>query len=624
MSSHILTKKPSAILAAIALAIVHRFDPHWVAVPLHQASDKAGLSSERLSRLATRAISAFTVLVVSLTRLGRPAKTQNISSRKDQQELATAKALLEVATQLLDNHKPRGPNVRSLLVGAYLRLMADNTIHMTQKYFCQTLSISERTMRSWLKTSNLPSTIAANPSTNKNNPPPKKPKRISPHGRFSLELIPPQTQYAGDTTDIEVFGTGLKFIALQDVGSRDQRLLEAVKIDESETAQHVSQLIIEQLSSVPGAQLIVDQGKPFIANLTQDVCDSIDIDLAVQKEGHPEAKATLERAFGSVKGIAQNLSSVTNRVAEAIPCLKQSELAKMFGRLLIIALLRAYTAGSRASQRGMEARQNVSLEHIEELSAIAREKARAEYRSKRLFLSEIYHLYNLGDKTAKQPQGKKSYTLQLFIKFLRTYPLTVLQEAEKNLRKQVHRGDIKQRGAYYAAIVRNRFDEWKVQEAKRRREKAEDKERQSNIVRCLEERTFFESHPELWLMASLENLSCQAKPDGTLLFDGAGIGKAGVQLSLKRLSDMHGSSGRDTAGGVFDQFRRAYDQKMSPLSFAKIESIFRQELEHTWPPSQAAAFALSDFADKLINIGVNQRPPPLESLRNYAARCSGS
>lgn len=610
MNSHILTKKPSVILAAIALAIAHRHCPQWVAISLEEAANQAGWSAQRLSRLTTAILHPFKKLVDSLTRRGRPPGEKKEASSV-QQELTLQKALLDVASKLLAHVKPRLPQVRQLIVGAYLRLKEEHNV--TQSQFCLALSFSERTLRSWIKTSKLPSV------KHENQPPEKEKKRkqtahrIPGHSRFSLQVIPPQTQYAGDTTDLKAFGFTLKLMAIQDLGNRDQRLLEEIKIDEHETAEKVSGLLIDTLSSVPGAQVIFDQGKPYIAEVTKQTCEALELDLAIQKEGDPKGKSPLERGFGTVKSIANPLLMITNLLAAAIPAMKNLELSKFITRLVVSALLKAYASGSRAAFRGMEARQHCSLEQIEEYSAIAREKARAEGRSKRLLLAELYQLYNFGNKQEK------------YINRMKKYPLAVLLQAERAFRAQAHRGDIKDREAYFAAIVRNLNDIWQLEEAKRRRQKADDDEREADRMRCLSERKFFDEHPESELAFGLELLSQQVRTDGSLLFNGAGPGKGAIRLSIKRISELYaGKGGLEIALGVFDNFQRAFQEKIPSLALSKIESIFRHELEQFWPKGKDDPIALSTFADKIINIGVNQPPPHLENLRNYAARPCGS
>jgi len=50
----------------------------------------------------------------------------------------------------------------------------------------------------------------------------------------------------------------------------------------------------------------------------------------------------VERGFGILKSIAAPLLALSDRVAAAVPALRNVELAKALGNLLIAALLRAY------------------------------------------------------------------------------------------------------------------------------------------------------------------------------------------------------------------------------------------------------------------------------------------
>lgn len=385
-SSHTWPSKPSPLLALICLGIVHRLRPEWVAIPIRQAARAEGYNAERVSRLATKALGIFESSVGRLTRLGRPCKDQ----ADDESELALTRALLEVATSILQQVSLRKPAMRTLVVGAYLRLREAHP-RITQKRFCQTLAVPGRTLRSWLEKQPV-SDIRSSP-IEKTNRAPKRPPRQR-RKRFGFALTVPDTQIAADTTDLSAFGVSLKLVATQDVGGRDQDLLDAVIVAERESAEHVVAVLTESLAERPGAQLLTDQGTPYLAAQTRAAIETLEAEHAVQREGDPLGKATIERAFGTVKSIASPLLELTNRMAGTIGCLAHPELAIAATTLLLTALLRAYQAGARASLRAQHERP-ADPEQLARAAEQSRERARADDRSARLLLEHIHGAYDI-------------------------------------------------------------------------------------------------------------------------------------------------------------------------------------------------------------------------------------
>jgi hypothetical protein len=246
----------------------------------------------------------------------------------------------------------------------------------------------------------------------------------------------PETQLAGDTTDLSAFDCPLKLIATQDVGGRDQDLLQSVIIDDHESAEHVVQAFAEAIDGREGFQAIVDQGTPYIAQATQQALDDLGAEHAPQVEGAPTDKATLERAFETAKSIAGPLLAITDRLAQKIPALRDTRLAIALTTLLIIALLKAYQAGAKAQRRAHEERQGLAREDLLDVAKEHRERSRAEDRSRRLLLESIHDAYDI-----KRPKTR-------FVRSLRRFPLKVLQRAERAFRSQVHRDDIRDRASY--------------------------------------------------------------------------------------------------------------------------------------------------------------------------------
>jgi hypothetical protein len=430
--------KPSPLLALLALGLVHRFQPAWLAVDLAAAARSEGVSPQRLSRLVTRALAAAEALLRELTRRGRPPHDPRPAEMEA--ELSRTRALLAVATAVLDRLPLRRRAVQTLVVGAWQRLRSESGL--TQEQFCRALALSPRTLRAWLArarsaSSPLPPSelLEAAPTPPARRRPPRRP-------RFGFDLLLPDTQFAGDTTDLRAFGVPLKLVAAQDLGGRDTELLDAVLVDDRESADHVVRVLTQALDSCPGAQLLTDQGTPYLAQATRDVLDALEAEHAPQKEADPRAKSPLERAFRSVKSFSTPLLGLTDRLATARPALRDPELAKASARLVVTCVLRAYQAGARAARRALQARDALDLETLTRAAEASREQARATERSRRLLLAHIHELYDL-------PRAR-----QTFVNGLRRYPLAVLQQAERALRAQVHRDDIRDRASYFAALVR--------------------------------------------------------------------------------------------------------------------------------------------------------------------------
>ena len=172
-------------------------------------------------------------------------------------------------------------------------------------------------------------------------PPQKKPPRKRPprRPRFGFDVVLPDTQIAADTTDLQAFGVPLKLVAAQDVGGRDQDLFDSIIIDNRESADHVVQVITETLGDKEGQQVLTDQGTPYMAETTRAAIEALGAEHAPQKEGDPIGKATIERAFGTVKQIAGPILQLTSQIAEKFPTLNNAALAKAAATLMLTALL---------------------------------------------------------------------------------------------------------------------------------------------------------------------------------------------------------------------------------------------------------------------------------------------
>lgn len=405
---------PSKILSLVCLTIVRRFRPAWLTVTVAGAAREVNVNPVRISRLASRAQALFELALAPLLRRGRPPKERQADAQA--QSLAVTQALLGVATSLLAHISWRKPAVRVLVVGAYLRLQQEQP-RLTQKAFCEAMALSPRTLRHWLAHPEPEASASASPvappapaTSAPRQRPPRRP-------RFGFQLVLPGTQLAGDTTDISAFDCPLKLIATQDVGGRDQDLLQSVIIDDHENADLVVQAFGEAIDGREGFQAIVDQGTPYMAQATREAFEALGAEHAPQVEGTPTDKATIERAFKTAKSIAAPLLALSDRLAQKLPALRNTRLAIALTTLLITALLKSYQAGAKAQRRAHEERQGLAREDLLEVAQEHRERSRAEDRSRRLLLESIHDDYDI----------KRTKTR--FVRSLRRFPLVVLQRA---------------------------------------------------------------------------------------------------------------------------------------------------------------------------------------------------
>jgi hypothetical protein len=599
-ASHTSPKKPTPLLALICLAIVQRLRPNWLAVPLTQAAAQERVNPERLSRLATRALGTFESIIGKLTRKGRPPADR--AGENAATELALTRGLLEVATSILAYVPLRRAAVRALLVGAYLRLRCEYP-RLTQKRFCETLSIPARTLRAWLAQT---PRAAAPPPIDANDPSQhtkrRRRRRRGPRRpRFGFDVTVPDSQFAADTTDLSAFGVPLKLIAAQDVGGRDTDLLDAILVDDHECAEHVVKVLTQALADRPGAQLLSDQGTPYLAEQTRAALDELEVEHAVQREADPLGKATIERAFGTAKSIAAPILHLTNRIALAVPALADALLARAVATLLLTALLRAYQAGARAARRADDARAGVDLAALERAAEQSRHRARADQRSARLLLEHIHRAYQLDGP------------LRTFVRTFRRFPLPVLHAAERDFAKQAHRDDIRNRTAYFARLVRFADDAHRNRLARERSDRAISERIKRRQRRVDAERAAWLADPAAWLRDALDAVAAQWS-DGRLLFGGAGLASAWITEALSRLFHSHGSlHTADLAAGVFRAFEPDVLPRIGPDGVAAVRAVLLRHL-HALPTSDYHSSSAAHLAAILRGTGSNPRPPPSPRL----------
>lgn len=608
--SHASAPAPSFLLALVALGIVARFRPSWLAVELKTASAEHDVRPERLSRLTSRAIAGFEHVVATLTRRGRPPRNQ--LHDEAHAELLVTRALLETTSAVLARVTLRGRRVRELVVGAYERLTGEHAI--TQKRFCEALSLPVRTLRHWLtqerrrRQKPAPQRDPACPAcgcepspapTPKPAPKPPPSPRPPRRPRFGFDVLLPGNQIGADTTDLSAFGVALKLIAAQDIGGRDQSLFDAVLVDDHESAEHVAAVLKKALEDRPGAQAITDQGTPYLAEHTRDALAVLEADHAPQREADPLGKATVERAFRSLKGVAEPLLALTGRAADAWPALRDTSLATAVTTLLFTALLRAYQHGGRAARAAVQARGGINPGELARLAEHSRERARATERSNKLLLQHLHAVYHLAGKVTD------------FVRTFRAYPLTVLRDAEAALRNRLARDDlepVRDPWRYFGAVVRRLFAEHQRLRARRRFDHEQNREHDRRHREHAERIAAFRADPVAWLRHALELVASQWLPaTGTLLCGGEGYGLGNMRAALRRIHETHGAAARDVAAGTLHAFQLDHAERLGDQGLGAIAAILDRELAKLGATHDCAPAAASAI---LARTGKTPRPPP--------------
>lgn len=599
-SSHISQLKPSPLLAIVCLAILSRLRPTWVAIPLKQAACEEGINPQRLSRVSSRVIAGFEAVLKAATRIGRP--TGDHLGETNETELAVTRALLGVAQSILAHVPLCKPAVHALVVGSWLRLRGEHP-QLTQLRFCETLGLPTRTLRSWMNESPSPPRTSTQPTSSSPRIPvaptrPPRPRKRPPRRpRFGFDVILADTQFAADTTDLSAFDVSLKLIAAQDIGGRDQNLFDAIIVDDHESADLVAEVLTNALRDLPGAQVITDQGTPYLAKLTRDTLDDLEVEHAPQREADPQGKATVERAFETVKSIARPLLILTNRIARAVPVLSNPTLAKAATTLLLTALLRAYQAGARAACRADHARAGIDVDALQRVAKQSRERARAEDRSARLLLEHIHGAYQI------------DRPLRDFVRGFRRFPLSVLHSAERNFARQAHRDDIRNRAAYFGALVRFANDAHRKKRASEQNSRATTERLEKQRCRVDAQRTAWLADPAAWLRDAVDTIAAQWH-DGRLLFGGSGLATTWMTQALARLLHLHGPLvTADVTAGVFRAFEQTALPRIHRDGVAAVRAVLCRHLDALPRPDDHSS-CMASFAAILRGTGLDPRPPP--------------
>jgi transposase InsO family protein len=507
--------KPSRLTALVCAAVVAAHDRRWLAQPVAALRAAEDPAPETLSRLKARALGSLEELVARLHRRGRPRAPSETSSLRAQ--LAAMRAKLDLAASVIAEDGVRSRALQDRLVAAHARLESEHATSLRD--FCTSLGIPERTFRSWRNRA--PAAPPAPPAP----VPPPAPKPPRNEGRFALELCPPDLQAMADTTYIRAFGIDLQIVGAQDPGRRHKELLSAFAVTEQENADVVTGVLTQALGALPGAQAITDQGTPYIARATQQACEAIDIEPAPQTEASPTDKAPLERAWGTVKQALAPLLALTDRAAASVPALRSPALARAALSLLLAVFLRVYAGGRRHLAHPLEGHDPAALADV---VARAREAARAENHSRKIFLQKLHADYNLA----------QDISVDDFVRAHRRHHLEDIIAAERALRDRACRCNVRRCDRYFAGILRNVAEQGRLRRARLLAQREEQRRHDLQTARFEQQDRFLAEHPELRLHQALDAMTVQwDERTGRLEHGGRGWARGALVRALRELRD---------------------------------------------------------------------------------------
>jgi hypothetical protein len=578
------------MVALVCASIVAEHEPSWLARPVAQLIPEGGPRADRLSRIKARVKGVFADLVEAATRRGR----RPTAPRDDRAPLLGA--LLEIATRLLalSAVPVRRRAVQDELVCAFDRVHAEHGV--AAREFCAALALSERTFRSWQDRPALP------PPPPSLAPPPNPPPNDRNTGRFDLEVTAPGTQLGGDTTDLEVLGVGVKLVGVQDLGDRERCLFQAFAVDVRESAELVEHVVTDAAAGLAGIQFITDQGTPYLAEAALQAYDAIGVEHAPQREGTPTEKATVERGFGTVKNALAPLLDVLNRVAGAVPSLRQPVLARHVATLLVATFLRVYAAGRRHLGHPLDGQDPDVLRAIVEEQ---RANARAEDRSVRLFLEAVHAEYAMPGSS------------EAFVRAFRRYPLDDLRDAERRFRAYACRCQARVCDRYFAAVVRDvheRNGRRRAVEWKQRRAAGEARRADAAAAQRAADRA---AHPERLLHDGLDVLADTWQPDsGQFVFD-AVPARILIRHAIDDISGREPVTAADCIEAHVRSWLAARPNIPQPLCDA-VRGVLRDVITNLRPartPHDPADLVGVMLAPSTRNHDDNERPPPSPHLR---------
>jgi hypothetical protein len=586
-----IASKPSRLVALVCASVVAAHKRDWLSHPvteLRQADDPV---PETLSRLKARLLPVIERLVEKTHRRGRRSSLESNQAELAalRAELACNKAQLELAASIISTRGIRSADLQQRIVAAAEDLRRQHRLPFAR--FCSTLGIPQRTFRSWRSRRSrrppaaLP-TVAASPAARSRN-----------EGRFALELCPPDLQTIADTTSISAFGIDLRLVATQDPGRRREDLLSAFAARTEENADIVVEVITKALAELPGAQLIVDQGTPYLAETTRAACEALEIEHEPQKEGAPTEKATLERAFGSIKRLLAPLLELTGRLAAALPVLRRPELAKAAVTLLLVAFLRVWRAASSARHQPALIENDPAA--LRDVVQQAREQARADNRSRKLYLQQMHADYHFEQYISRDA----------FVRAHRRHALEDIKAAERILCGRACRCGMRRCDLYFAGILRRVAEEGRARRATEIAARAEQRRRQreQEAHRALD--AHLAAHPDQRFVLALDALVEQHQ---TFWADGHGVPRAELRVAIR---DIQRRAPLVWQYDVDALWRAWADTTAAPQgSLDAIHRILERERAALGPTNQR-------FTDSLLSATLRprarretERPPPLPDL----------
>lgn len=581
--------RSSLLLALVCASLVADHDPSWLARPVARLIPDGGPRPEWVSRIKARLRGAFADLVEAATRRGR-RPTPPTDHRAPVLE-----ALLAVATRLLaiSAVPVRRRAVQDELVCAFDRVHREHGV--TARAFCTALALSERTFRSWQD----------RPAQPPAPPPPKPPRPPRPDratGRFALEATAPDTQLGGDTTDLRVLGVDLKLVGVQDIGDRERCLYDAFAIDVRESNALIASAVRAAVAGREGLQLVTDQGTPYLAQAAQQAYDAIGVEHAPQREGAPTEKATVERGFGTLKTALAPIFDVLNRIAAAVPVLRQPVLARHVATLLVATFLRVYAAGRRHLGHPLDGQDPDVLRAIVEDQ---RERARAETRSVRLFLESVHAEYTMPG------------SCEAFVRTFRRYPLDDLREAERRFRAHACRCEVRVCDRYFAAVVRDVHEAGAARRSAERRQRCHEGRARRARVDAAQRAAELDAHPERRLHEALDVLAQTWLPDtGDFVFDGL-LARSWLRRAIALIHAREPVAAAD----LIELHTRGWEASRPATPAALCEAVRRvlqaviTEVRLAAQPQSPAAVPGATLRSSTRSTHDHKRPPPSPHLR---------
>jgi len=592
-SSQVEPLSPTPLLALVCAAIVRAFDPTWLARPVAELAEEAGIRPERISRLWRRLLAPLEKLVGRASTRGR--KKERRPSKSERRRIR-AEALLNVAREIFRRGGAGKRRTQDFVVQTRDRLRRDEGI--SHREFSKALGLSERTVRSWAGRG-----IAA-PEDPEPVPPPEE-RRPRGVGRFDLATTLPGHQVVGDTTDFPVLGVPLKVVAFQDPGQRHLTPWESFVVESKENHEIVLEALKEAVGDRAGMQVVVDQGTPYMAEATKAACEELDLLHEPQKEGAPREKATKERQFGIVKHFLGPLLGLTQKLAAAIPALSDVELAKALGRLLLGTYLRVYVSASAARETNRPDDPAV----LEEVARTQRENAVATNRSKKLKLEMIFDRYRF--------EGSK----RNFVRSHRHRALEDIDEAELRLVTQAARRKIGNWAGYFSGILmkveKERGEARKRKASRRRREAGERARRKEEERSAAAWQQRLGEDPERRLAEGLRQIAAHYLPHRDALFNGGvGHGTRDVRDALRILVRESGASLLDRAEVAWQTFVEAAE---NPAAIPHVRRVFLDLLDTAKTEIPSQEDPTSDILGQGSQPQQKPRPSPGPDLRNGPA-----